>query len=221
MESQDTVSKEAEYNPKLFIIMYFITYSFLILFDIIFLSLFVTIWANLELPLVGGVLTRFPGIFFLYVFLLILKICFEGYEIARIIIFLVSGKQDKESTIRVAEGFFGFKIFRIHYIVIIMIFLAWMEIGNTAMMFFDITTGDEQYVFLMFYRWFQVILFIHIYSLEITPRLLLLFADPTDKTNRIKAIRNMIVWMFVLLFILNINFIIYFIFGILRWRFQE
>jgi len=207
MESKDTITKEAGYNPNLFKIMYFIIYSFLIVFDIIFLILFMTVWARLEIPYLGA--AQFPAIFLLYVFLLILKICFESYEIVRIILFLVWSEQDKESAYKVAEGFFGFKIFRMHYIVFIMMFLAWNEIGNTFLMFKDI--GVEQYEFLMFYRWFQVFLFIHIYSLEIVPRLMLLFADSTNKSNRMRAIRNMIVWMFVLLFILNFNFIIYFI----------
>ncbi|MEE9377196.1 MAG: hypothetical protein V3V33_04080 [Candidatus Lokiarchaeia archaeon] len=209
MESKDTITKEAGYNPNLFKVMYFIIYSFLIVFDIIFLFLFMTVWARLELPYMGA--AQFPGLFLLYVTLLIIKICFESYEIVRIILFLVWGKQDKESAYKVAEGFFGFKIFRMHYIIFIMIFLVWMEFGSTLMMFRDITAGDEQYEFLMFYMWFQVILFIHIYSLEIVPRLMLLFADSTNKSNRMRAIRNMIVWMFVLLFILNFNFIIYFI----------
>jgi len=206
MESKDTITKEAGYNPNLFKVMYFIIYSFLIVFDIIFLILFMTVWARLELPYMGA--AQFPGLFLLYVTFLILKICFESYEIVRIILFLVWGEQDKESAYKVAEGFFGFKIFRMHYIVIIMTLLVWMEFANTVMMFRDI--GVEQAEFLRFYMWFQVILFIHIYSLEIVPRLMLLFADSTNKSNRMRAIRNMIVWMFVLLFILNFNFIIYF-----------
>ncbi|NVM36537.1 MAG: hypothetical protein HWN81_13150 [Candidatus Lokiarchaeota archaeon] len=208
MESKDTITKEAGYNPNLFKVMYFIIYSFLIVFDIIFLFLFMTVWARLEAPYVGA--AHFPGLFLLYVTLLILKICFESYEIVRIIIFLVWSEQDKESAIKVAEGFFGFKIFRMHYIVFIMLFLVWMEFGQTVLMFRDITYGDVQYEFFRFYSWFQVFLFIHIYSLEIVPRLMLLFADSTNKSNRMRAIRNMIVWMFVLLFILNFNFIIYF-----------
>ncbi len=221
MESEVEISKEVEYKPTLFTAMYFAIYTFLIVFDIIFLILFMRVWARLEVPLIDGVLYRFPGIFILYVLCLILKICFESYEIVRIIIFLATGKKDKKDAVKVAEGFFGFKIFRLHYIIIIMAFLIWMEIGNTVFMFRDITVGDERYVFLMFYRWFQVVLFIHIYSLEIVPRLMLLFADSSDKENRMRAIRNMIVWFFVLLFILNINFIIYFIISIPRWRFTE
>ena len=137
MESEDIVSKEVGYNPNLFKIMYIVIYTFLILFDILFLILFMTVGARVELPYLGA--ATFPGMFLLMVFLLVLKICFETYEIVRIILFLVWGKQDKESAYKVAEGFFGFKIFRMHYIVFIMIFLVWMEFGNTLMMFRDIT----------------------------------------------------------------------------------
>lgn len=190
---------------KPFKTVYIITFVFMILTDIILITLIFTVWIHLKVYFISELL-RFRLTFLYYMFIIspMVKIGFEGLEIIRYLKYLKSDNRDKEGAYRVARGFIGTRIYRIYDLIVVIVVIILMEIEHFAILI-GVDSSSGQAEFMAFYFWFRILLYSNLLPLLISPQIIKYSIDRTNRQNIVKAIVYSIIWIIVLALILNLD----------------
>ena len=203
MESTSEIKKETDFEDKYFKISHSIIFAVIIALNALILTLLLMVWLRI-IPIFQSPVGIIRFLSFLLGISPIIKIVFASIEIVRFVLFLKSDKRDKEGANKVARGFVGTRIVRNYYIVIIIILAVISEIFQFIGRIVGFP-GDVE--FLPFYSWFTILLSIDIFLTTVGPHLVKFSIDYTDKEKKTKVIVWSIVWIIVLIFIFNLDYL--------------
>lgn len=205
MESKNEIKEKLEFEIKYFKISTIVIWTLIIALNAVILPLIIMVFLDF-IPLFRSSV-RIIRVLYVIIFITpFIKIGFEACEVVRLGLFLKSDEKDKESAYNTARGFIGTRIFRIFFLVIIIILFVIGEIIEFIAKNDDLPWDESD--FLTFYFLFSILISIDIFLIAAGPHLIKYSIDFTDETRKMKAIVWSIVWIVVLLILLNLDYLI-------------